>query len=171
MKNKLQLCSEEMVVRKAKRSELDEIMGIYASARIFMKAHGNPFQWGDNRPERAVIEKDLEAGHLYVCTLRDKIGCVMSFAVTEEPTYAVIDGKWLNEKPYGVIHRIASNGTGKGMAAHCIAWAYEKQPNIRIDTHADNIPMQSLLKKLGFTCCGIIRVADGTKRLAYQKTL
>lgn len=36
------------------------------------------------------------------------------FIVGEDPTYAVIDnGKWLNDAPYGVIHRMASNGKRK----------------------------------------------------------
>jgi hypothetical protein len=31
--------------------------------------------------------------------------------IGKDPTYAVIEnGNWLNDEPYGVIHRIASNG-------------------------------------------------------------
>ena len=39
----------------------------------------------------------------------------------------------------------------------------------RADTHADNKIMQHLLEKNGFTRCGVIHVADGSPRFAYQK--
>ena len=32
----------------------------------------------------------------------------------EDPDYQVIEGAWLNEEPYGVVHRITSDGTVKG---------------------------------------------------------
>ena len=41
--------------------------------------------------------------------------------------------------------------------------------SLRADTHADNKIMQHLLEKNGFTRCGIIHVADGSPRFAYQK--
>ncbi len=40
--------------------------------------------------------------------------------------------------------------------------------NIRIDTHLDNRIMQHVIKKYGFTYCGIIYLASGDERLAYQ---
>lgn len=42
--------------------------------------------------------------------------------------------------------------------------------SIRIDTHADNKTMQHLIEADGFTRCGIIYIADGTPRIAYQWT-
>ena len=45
----------------------------------------------------------------------------------------------------------------------------EEFPNIKIDTHDDNIPMQHLLVKLGFTCCGHTTLQNGDIRLIYQK--
>jgi len=41
--------------------------------------------------------------------------------------------------------------------------------NIRIDTHRDNAIMQHNIEKHGFTYCGIIYLANGDERLAYQK--
>ena len=42
-----------------------------------------------------------------------------------EPTYAdITDGKWLDDSPYGVVHRIAGDGKVKGVGAFCINWAY-----------------------------------------------
>ena len=41
--------------------------------------------------------------------------------------------------------------------------------NIRIDTHRDNLIMQHNLLKHGFAYCGIIYLASGDTRLAYQR--
>ena len=50
-----------------------------------------------------------------------------------------------------------------------MAFAFTREPNIRIDTHRDNIIMQHNLAKHGFTYCGIIFLANGDERLAFQK--
>ena len=55
------------------------------------------------------------------------------------------------------------------MATAVITWCLEHCESLRADTHADNKAMQHLLEKNGFTRCGIIRVEDGTPRIAYQR--
>ena len=40
--------------------------------------------------------------------------------------------------------------------------------HLRADTHADNIPMQSCLQKNGFAYCGVIYLANGDPRRAYE---
>ena len=89
-----------------------------------------------------------------------------------EPTYTEIeDGSWIDDTPYGVIHRLASDGSQKGTGSFCINWAYEQCKHIRIDTHIDNTIMQKLVEKLGFIHCGTIYVKqDDYPRLAYEKT-
>ena len=96
-----------------------------------------------------------------------------TFGEDIEPTYRnIVDGAWLYPGPYGVGHRIASDGTEKGTGAFCIRWALEQCGHLRIDTHGDNIVMQNLLKKLGFVHCGTIFVEeDNAPRLAYEKSL
>ena len=98
---------------------------------------------------------------------------VFAFIIGPDPTYAEIwDGDgWLNDEPYGTIHRIASNGKTKGIFETCVAYCETLIDNIRIDTHADNAPMQHLIRKNGFTRCGIIRIADGTLRTAFHKVV
>lgn len=80
------------------------------------------------------------------------------------------DGEWIGDADYGVIHRIASDGSVKGVGTFCINWAFEQCGHLRIDTHTDNKVMQNLLRKLGFTQCGIIHVVeDNYPRFAYEK--
>ena len=88
-----------------------------------------------------------------------------------EPTYRHIeDGTWLDDSPYGVVHRLASDGSVKGVGAFCIDWAFRQCGHLRIDTHGDNIVMQNLLAKLGFARRGTIYVEeDEFPRIAYEK--
>ena len=163
-----------MEIRKSVEADLDRIMEIYARARRFMAEHGNPNQWGPtNWPPEALIRQDIDQGNGYVCIDEGRIVGTFFFLWGKdvEPTYGVItDGKWLDDSPYGVIHRIASDGTRKGVGEFCLNWAFEQCPHLRIDTHEDNIVMQNLLGKLGFIHCGTIYVhEDRSPRLAYEK--
>ena len=60
---------------------------------------------------------------------------------------------------------------GRGAAGFCMDWCFARCPNLRMDTHRDNAPMQRALAKNGFVYCGVIRLrSDGSQRLAYQRT-
>lgn len=159
------------MIVKANLTQLPSIMAIYAKARTFMALTGNPTQWGDNYPAEEMIRQDILDGKCYVNLYEEMICAVFYFAVEEDPTYGYIDGAWLNGEPYGVIHRIAVDRSGKGAAAECFAFAAERCRNIRIDTHANNLPMQRCLAKNGFTRCGMIYLEDGDPRIAYQKVI
>ena len=138
-----------MEIRKTKLSEIDAVMKIYEAAREFMFKTGNPNQWGKNNPPQSKIENDINSGNSYVCVEGDEILGVFYFAMEEDPTYNVIyDGEWKNPNPYAVVHRIASAGKAKGVGSFCMNWAYEQFPNVKIDTHRDNIVMQNMLKKM-----------------------
>ena len=165
-----------MRIRNSTEQDLDRMMEIYQYARQFMAEHGNPDQWGPtNWPPEALIRKDIADGSSYVC-LNDAekiIGTFFFIHGTDiEPTYREItEGNWLDESPYGVVHRIASDGSEKGIGAFCINWAYDRCGHLRIDTHNDNIVMQNLLRKLGFVHCGTIYVEeDDAPRRAYEKS-
>ena len=158
-------------------ADLERMMTIYAQARDFMAEHGNPNQWGLTQwPPEQLIRQDIKLGHSYVCL--DESGRIIGtffFQQGEdiEPTYREItDGKWGDDSPYGVVHRIASDGTRRGVGAFCLKWALDRCRHLRIDTHGDNTVMQGLLRKLGFIHCGTINVEeDDAPRLAFEKSL
>lgn len=163
-----------MQIRKTTEADLPRVMEIYARARRFMAEHGNPLQWGPtNWPPEALIRQDIQNGKSYVCTDENEIAAVFfyDFGPDIEPTYRKIeDGGWSDGSPYGVVHRIASAGTRKGAGAFCIQWAFSQCGHLRMDTHGDNVVMQSLLTKLEFQKCGIIYVEeDNYPRFAYEK--
>ena len=116
---------------------------------------------------------DIKNGDCY-CVVDDAGHVVGTFAfiVGKDPNYKEIrNGSWLNDRPYATIHRLASDGTCRGVADTCFRWCLARQENIRVDTHADNKILQRFLQKYGFSFCGIIRVANGTERLAFQKEI
>ena len=159
-----------MKVRLATPKDLDEILAIYDRARDFMRQNGNPIQWGDSYPEKELICSDLNGGHLYLLTdKKNAIAGVFSCFPEGEPDYDNINGKWLNDLPYTAIHRVASAGTHKGIFSHILSFCRTFSSNIKIDTHLDNLIMQSVLKKHGFVYCGTV-ITDNIELLAFQFT-
>lgn len=158
-------------IRLAELQDLPCILEIYEKAREFMRQAGNPDQWGTTHPVESLLQSDIVARQLYVYEAQRQILAVFYYRQGEDPTYLRIHGgKWLNDAPYGVIHRIAVAVQGQGIAARCFDWALAQCPNLRIDTHRDNVPMQQTLAKNGFTRCGIIYLASGDERIAFHKT-
>ncbi|MCD8041901.1 MAG: GNAT family N-acetyltransferase [Tannerellaceae bacterium] len=159
-----------MEIKKAQPEDLEQIMQIYAFARQFMKETGNGNQWIGGYPSIELVRDNMQKEGLYVCLSGEAIVGVFYFKIEEDPTYNRIDeGAWLNDKPYGVVHRLAGNGKQRGIAGFCLAWCFEQCKNIRIDTHRDNWVMQNILKKNGYRYCGIIYTHNGSERLAFQK--
>lgn len=159
-----------MEIRKAVVNDYKTILTLYEKARTFMAEHNNPHQWGNSRPCAEAIKSDIENGHHYVCMEHGHIIATFFYLNERDETYDMIyEGNWLCDAPYGVVHRITSDGSVKGAASFCLEWAFNQCGNLRIDTHEDNYIMQNLLKKNGFCYCGVIICEDGTKRLAYQK--
>lgn len=157
-----------MTIRQTKLADIDKVMAIYEVARQSMRSSGNITQWINGYPSRADVTADIESGDSYVIEHCGDIAGVFSFIVGDEPTYRCIEGKWLNDLPYGTIHRIASGGKAKGIADACLDFCKERVSDIRIDTHADNVPMLRWIAKRGFIYCGVIHVADGSSRYAFQ---
>lgn len=162
-----------MKIRKSTAADLPRMMEIYAYARKFMAETGNPHQWGDGgNPRLEVLEQDIEDGVGYVMEKEGRIVGAFAFIIGEDETYGVIeDGAWLNDDQYGTIHRIAGDGSTKGILKACVEFGAAMIRNIRIDTHHDNVVMQNAIRKCGFEECGVIYVQDGTPRIAYQKII
>ena len=164
------------MIRKAKFEEIPALLKIFSNVKGIMRESGNMNQWNDSYPSEEIIRKDIEDGHCIVLceeTGRDrsasKIIATMAFIPGPDPTYAVIsDGAWPDDEPYYVIHRIAVAEPGHNAAKRLFDWAFTQADTIRIDTHKDNVIMHHVLGKYGFDRCGIIYLADGQEREAYQ---
>lgn len=158
-----------MKIELAKKTDLDKLLEIYREAREFMKNSGNKTQWGDNKPSKETLERDIENKNLYKVVNFDEIVGAFALIYGEDKTYLEIDGKWLNDEPYATLHRVASSGKARGIMSEIIKFSEEKYENLRIDTHKNNHKMLDKIRENGFTYCGVIKIDDGSPREAFQK--
>lgn len=163
-----------MEIRHAQERDLGRIMELYQCARTFMSNHGNPNQWGRTQwPPEQLIHSDISRRTCYICIHENRIVGTFFFLAGDdiEPTYRQItNGKWLDDSSYGVVHRLAGDGSVRGIGQFCLDWAYRQCGHLRVDTHKDNFVMQNLLAKMEFVHCGTIFVKqDNDPRLAYEK--
>ncbi len=157
-------------IRKATDADYSRIMEIYAAARAFMRENGNMTQWVNGYPYPEIVSKDICGGNLYVVCSEGKTTAVFGIFEGEDPTYTEIHGgNWASDAPYAAIHRVASDGSFRGVMRLITEFADRKYDHLRIDTHEDNIPMQKALASCGFVYRGIIHLADGAPRMAYDR--
>ncbi len=160
------------MIRKATYDDIPALMEIFENARGIMRASGNMNQWNDSYPSEETVRKDISEGVCIILCEEERIIATMAFIPGPDPTYAEIhDGEWADDCPYHVIHRIAVHEPGHGAAKKLFDWGFTQARSIRIDTHKDNVIMHHILRKYGFQHCGVIFLANGDPREAYQLTL
>ena len=170
-----------MEIRRTARGDIAAIMPIFDEARATIATLGID-QWQNGYPSKNVIEKDFEKSQSY-CVLRDG-EIVGTFALIDdgEPTYdEIFEGEWLTgdgKNNYFAIHRVAISvkSRGSGISMKIIDFCADKarengKISLRIDTHKGNVVMRKMLEKNGFTHCGVIYLADGAERVAYELKL
>ncbi|MBR6558675.1 MAG: N-acetyltransferase [Clostridia bacterium] len=160
------------MIRAAEIKDVEQLLCIYEKAKGFMRQAGNLTQWTGNYPSRELLLSDIEKGQLF-CEESEDGAIVFCFVLAsgEDPTYGYIEGSWLSDEPYGTIHRIAKDGShpmSRGVVSRCVAFALERYSHLRVDTHADNLPMQRAVEREGFRHCGTIYLSDGSPRMAYE---
>ena len=158
-----------MHIRPARLAELADLQRIFDIGRASMRAAGNTVQWVNGYPTDELLAHDIANGNLYVLEDAEGIShAVFAFVEGADPTYAEIDGAWLNDAPYAAIHRVASDGSVRGVMHRVVEFCARRGLDLRVDTHESNATMRGALAKEGFAECGTIVIADGTERIAYQ---
>lgn len=158
-------------IRKSTKADLQTVISLIDSGRKTMIANGNAHQWDAKHPSDEQMERDIANGCNYLVEENGKPIATFTFMPSPEPTYSKIyEGQWMDDMPYHVIHRVAGLPRHGGILYDILEWCFTQASNIRIDTHKDNKVMRHCLEKCGFTYCGIIHLANGDERLAYQKT-
>ncbi|MFT6066098.1 MAG: ribosomal protein S18 acetylase RimI-like enzyme [Paraglaciecola sp.] len=167
-----------MKIRRSTSDDIPNIISIIDDAKEYL-ASQKIDQWQNGYPNSEQIEEDIKNGESYVVLNEEnRVMATSMFTTNSEPTYKVIDGNWIiNETiKYGVIHRMAIKKEFRklGLATILFDEFHQQLKNqniqsLKIDTHEENIGMQSLIKKLGYRYCGIIYTDYGAKRLAFEK--
>ncbi|HAH55067.1 MAG TPA: GNAT family N-acetyltransferase [Flavobacterium sp.] len=162
--------------RKAEMTETSEIWAILKHAILRRKIDGSN-QWQDGYPNLEVIKNDIEKECGYVLIEEKTIIGYCAVVVNYEPEYQKIEGNWLTNLDFVVIHRLAldENHLGKNLSKTMIEFVedFAKSKNIysiKADTNHDNIPMMKIFEKSGFCFCGIVHFR-GSPRRAYEKVL
>ncbi|AQY22436.1 GNAT family N-acetyltransferase [Riemerella anatipestifer] len=134
-------------------------------------------QWQDGYPNRRVVEQDIRDGVGYVWVQGDEVLGYAALMLNNEPAYDNIEGEWLSNGDYVVVHRVVVHDRclGKGIAKQMFLWVegWAKQQNIysiKVDTNYDNQPMLHILQHLGYQYCGEVYFR-GSPRKAFEKVL
>ena len=154
-----------MNIRLANTSDTNRIFEIYEYARAYMKAQGNPYQWGDDRPEKSLTKDDIKNQRCYVMEDDGHIFACFVFTIGFEKAY---EAKFPSKVEYGVIHRVASDGSKSGIVERIVDFAKGKVNFLRIDTHEDNKIMQKCIERQNFKRLGIIYLKDKSPRILYE---
>ena len=154
-----------MNIRLANTSDTNRIFEIYEYARAYMKAHGNPYQWGDDRPEKSLTKDDIKNQRCYVMGDEGHIFACFVFTIGFEKEY---EAKFPSNDKYGVIHRVASDKSKRGIVEQIVDFAKGKVNLLRIDTHEDNKTMQRAIERQNFKKLGIIYLKDNSPRILYE---
>lgn len=162
--------------RKAEIADIDSIWNILQQAIIRRKEDGSN-QWQDGYPNVDVVQKDIDRGIGFVLTDGETIVGYCAVLINDEPQYANIQGKWLTNADFVVIHRIAisENHLGKGLAKKLLTCVEEYAISNRIwsikaDTNFDNFAMMKIFEKLGYIYCGEVYFRNSPRK-AYEKVL
>lgn len=165
-----------MPLRKAISSELPIIWEIIRDAIALRKQDGS-LQWQNGYPNEQTIYADIAMGYGYVLIDKEAILAYAALIFGVEPAYKIIDGKWLTDGDYLVVHRVATAKASRqqGYASQLFELIEEVSIennvySIRVDTNFDNLPMLRIMDKLRYTYCGEVMV-QGSPRKAFEKVL
>ena len=164
-----------MVLDAINYDDIFRIMEIIEEARQFLLSYGN-MQWAGGYPSESLIENDAENGVGYKIEVEGKTEGYLAI-LSDDESYAAIDGKWISDGPYIAIHRLALSDAvrGRGLFPEIISKAAEigrKRGafSLRIDTDDSNQIMKHLLEKLGFIHTGYV-FFEGSAKPAYELML
>lgn len=169
---------EDIRFRKATFNDVDSIWAILREAINKRRDEGSE-QWQDGYPNREVVVKDIENGYGFVGErIEGELVAYVAIIGDIEPAYEKLEGKWLTERPYIGIHRLAVSQTDfiKGLGTWMMLEAEkvslsQNRYSIKVDTNYDNIGMLRVFDKLGYVYCGEVYFRSGAQRKAFEKLL
>ncbi|MBE7174500.1 MAG: GNAT family N-acetyltransferase [Williamsia sp.] len=162
--------------RRAAAADAPAIWTILQSAIARRKGDGSK-QWQDGYPNPAVVQSDIEKGIGYVLTDNDIVIGYAAVLINDEPSYAAIEGEWLTNADFVVVHRVALSDAyvGKGLAGVIFRFIEDFARShaiysIKVDANFDNPAMMRTFEKLGYVYCGEVYFRSSPRR-AYEKIL
>jgi len=166
----------ELTFRQAIPEDTEEIWNILQQAIILRREQGSD-QWQDGYPNLEVIRSDVEKRSGHVLLDEEKVIGYVAILINDEPQYARIEGAWLSDDDFVVLHRVAISQSylGRGLAKVIMRFVEDfalknNIYSIKGDTNFDNNAMMRTFESVGYVYCGEVYFR-GSARRAYEKLL
>ncbi|MCW3162289.1 GNAT family N-acetyltransferase [Chryseobacterium oryctis] len=168
--------STETKLRKAETEDKNIIWGILQQA-IERRRQDGSTQWQQGYPNLGTVENDIEKEAGYVMTIDEEVAVYVALILNDEPAYNNIEGAWLSNGEFVVVHRVAVDErfAGQGMVKklfdHIEEFTKSKGiQSIKVDTNYDNTAMLKILESKGYAYCGEVFLAGGIRK-AFEKII
>lgn len=168
--------NSEIRLRKAQIDEKEKIWNILQQA-IERRRQDGSSQWQQGYPNADTVESDISKGFGYVLTVNDEIAVYVALILNDEPAYSTIEGAWLSNGEFVVVHRVAVDAkfAGKGMVKILFDHIEEFTcshgiQSVKVDTNFDNTAMLRILESKGYSYCGEVFLAGGVRK-AFEKII
>ncbi|RKS98100.1 GNAT family N-acetyltransferase [Chryseobacterium defluvii] len=164
----------EIALRKAEIEDRNIIWEILQQAIERRRKDGST-QWQNGYPNLGTVESDIAKGFGYVLTVDGNIAVYAALILNDEPAYSTIDGAWLSNGEFVVVHRVAvdekfaGQGLVKQLFDHIEDFARSHDiQSIKVDTNFDNLAMLKILENKGYSYCGEVYLSGGIRK-AFEK--
>jgi len=166
-----------MIIRKANKTDLENIMKMYKSCVTGMLENGID-QWDDTYPNAEIISEDLNVGTYYVAEMDGTIIGGINIDENQDETYLALD--WKDKSvSFFVVHRLGvkeefwNKKIGKDLMLFTENLVIEKGlKSIRLDTYSGNPKAMEFYKRLGYTEIGTIDLKpDKDKYYCFEKII
>jgi GNAT superfamily N-acetyltransferase len=168
--------NSEIKLRKAEIEDRDIIWNILQQA-IERRRQDGSTQWQQGYPNLDTVESDIAKGFGYVLTVDGEIAVYTALILNDEPAYSTIEGAWLSNGEFVVVHRVAidekfsGQGLAKKLFDHIEDFTREQGiQSVKVDTNYDNIAMLKILESKGYSYCGEVFLAGGMRK-AFEKII
>jgi len=168
--------SPELKFRQAEMGDRNVIWEIIQQSIERRRIDGST-QWQNGYPNLETVENDIAKNFGYVLTVNDKVAVFVALIFNDEPAYSIIEGAWLTNGEFVVIHRVAVSKefAGQGLVKKLFEYIedFVKSKNvssIKVDTNYDNFAMLKILESKGYVYCGEVFLKGGVRK-AFEKVL
>lgn len=163
-----------MELKNIELIDVDIAYEIINTAKKHLKEQGID-QWQTGYPDYECIKNDALNKTGYFFMDNDLILGYLCIDFSGEPAYESLNGNWSKNSDYVVVHRMAFTESARGKKLSNILFKLIEEMSLkrninylRVDTDEDNLKMQHVLKKNGFTFCGTI-CFDNSEKIAFDK--
>jgi len=166
-----------MIIRKANKEDLENIMKMYKSCVKGMLENGID-QWDDTYPNTEIINEDLNVGTYYVAEIDGTIIGGVNIDKNQDDTYLALDWEDKSDS-FLVVHRLGvkqefwNKKIGKELMLFTENLVIEKGlKSIRLDTYSGNPKAMKFYRRLGYSELGTIDLKPNkNKYFCFEKII